>query len=295
VSAYKEVSSSKNIYAVFDNLVSYLTVSSTFIAINAALLSYFSFMVYNINPNPSLLFAAFLMTFTIYNLNKLTDIKEDSINLPERAGFIGRNKKLIAYAIVISYVAALFLSFIQDRLAIFVILFPMLIGVVYSIRISRFRLKDIVGIKNIVIALSWAVAGSFLPLAVSSRNSTQIMSTFYFFFIRVFIGSIAFDIRDIEGDRESGVRTIPVVFGRERTKNLLLVLNSTLIPWLLISYLSGFFHRYLFVFIFSILYGYCYIQHFCKEGLKIGRSLDLLVDGEWIPVVIFARLCPYVI
>jgi len=187
---------------------------------------------------------------------QLTDIKEDSINLPERAGFIGRNKKLIAYAIVISYVAALFLSFIQDRLAIFVILFPMLIGVVYS---------------------------------------TQTMSTFYFFFIRVFIGSIAFDIRDIEGDRESGVRTIPVVFGRERTKNLLLVLNSTLIPWLLISYLSGFFHRYLFVFIFSILYGYCYIQHFCKEGLKIGRSLDLLVDGEWIPVVIFARLCPYVI
>ena len=95
MSAYKEVSSSKNIYAVFDNLVSYLTVSSTFIAINAALLSYFSFMVYNINPNPSLLFAAFLMTFTIYNLNKLTDIKEDSINLPERAGFIGRNMSLL--------------------------------------------------------------------------------------------------------------------------------------------------------------------------------------------------------
>ena len=130
MSAYKEVSSSKNIYAVFDNFVSYLTVSSTFIAINAALLSYFSFMVYDINPNPSLLFAAFLMTFTIYNLNKLTDIREDSINLPERAGFISRNKKLIAYAIVISYIAALSLSFLQDRLAIFVILFPMLIGVV---------------------------------------------------------------------------------------------------------------------------------------------------------------------
>jgi len=31
--------------------------------------------------------------------------------------------------------------------------------------------------------------------------STHIMSTLYFFFIRVFIGSIAFDIRDIEGDR----------------------------------------------------------------------------------------------
>ncbi len=101
------------------------------------------------------------------------------------------------------------------------------------------------------------------------------------------MGSITFDVRDIEGDRTSGVRTIPVVFGRQKTKNLLLILNSTLIPWLAFSYLSGFFHHYLFVLIFAIAYGYWYILHFCKLE-KIGESLDVLVDGEWIPVVILA-------
>jgi 4-hydroxybenzoate polyprenyltransferase len=94
--------------------------------------------------------------------------------------------------------------------------------------------------------------------------------------------------RDIEGDRTSGVRTIPVVFGRHKTKNLLLILNSTLIPWLAFSYRSGFFHQYLLVLILAIAYGYWYILHFCREGLKIGKSLDLLVDGEWIPVVILS-------
>lgn len=163
-------------------------------------------------------------------------------------------------------------------------------GAFYSIKISNFRLKDIVGIKNITIALSWAVIGTFLPLAVSFHSFILISLIFYFFFIRVFIGSIVFDVRDIEGDRISGVRTIPVAFGEHKTKIFLLILNSTLIPWLAFSYLAGFFHKYTVVLIFAIAYGYWHIMYFCKEGTKIGKSLDLLVDGEWIPIVIFALI-----
>jgi len=118
---------------------------------------------------------------------------------------------------------------------------------------------------------------------------------FYFFFLKSFINAVLFDIRDIEGDGMSGVRTIPVVFGRQKTKNLLLILNSTLILWLAFSYLAGLFHQYLFVLIFAIVYGYGYILHFCKEGIKIGKSLDLLVDGEWIPVVILCLVMQFVL
>ncbi len=110
------------------------------------------------------------------------------------------------------------------------------------------------------------------------------------FFIKSYINSIIFDVRDIEGDKMNNVRTIPVILGLQKTKNLLLTLNSTLIPWLIFSYFQGFFHRYLQVLIFSIFYGYWYILHFCKEGIKIGKSLDLLVDGEWIPIAILALI-----
>ena len=276
----------RDIYILFDKFISFLTISSLFIAINAALLVCYSFLIYNINVDFSLLLAAFFLTFTVYNLNKLSDIKEDSINLPERARFISKNKKFITYVTIISYLAALSLSFLQNFLATFVILFPFCIGLIYSIKLSNFRLKDILAVKNIVVALPWAVMGTFLPLAVLYTVLTKIMLIFYFFFIRLFINTVLFDVRDIEGDRMSGVRTIPVVFGRQKTKTLLFSLNSTLIPWLVFSYLAGFFHQYLFVLIFAIAYGYGYIIHFCKEGLIIGKSLDLLVDGEWIPVIL---------
>jgi 4-hydroxybenzoate polyprenyltransferase len=91
----------------------------------------------------------------------------------------------------------------------------------------------------------------------------------------------------------NGIRTLPVFLGRNKTKNLLLFLNTILIFWLIFSYSQGFFHQYLFVLIFAILYGFWYILHFCREGLKIGKSLDLLVDGEFIIIAILALFIPF--
>ncbi|MDD2666747.1 MAG: UbiA family prenyltransferase [Methanocellales archaeon] len=278
----------KSIRSLFDKFLSFLSVSSLFIAIIAFLLPYFSFLLYEVQISFKLLIASFLVSFATYNINKLTDIEEDAVNVPERAGFIAKNKRLVIWATVASFIVALSLSFLQNPLSIFIILFPFFMGVIYSIKISNFRLKDIMGIKNIVVALSWAVLGAFIPLAVSFRDYLLISLIFYFFFIKCFINTVVFDVRDIEGDRMSGVKTIPVFFGRSNSKNLLLGLNSTLLVWLAFSCFMGFFRQYLVVLIFCIFYGYWYILYFCKDKLKIGTSVDLLVDGEWMIIAMLA-------
>ena len=279
----------KHLHLLFDKFVSFLAISSIFIAINASLVAYFSFLLYEVRVDFNLLLASGLLTFTVYNLDKLTGIKEDSVNVPERAGFIEKNKNSVILATITAYIIALSLSFLQNHFAISIILFPLFIGVMYSIKISSFRLKDITAVKNIVIALSWSVVGAFLPLAISFCDYFLIFLIFYFFFTKLFINTVLFDVRDIKGDKMNGVKTIPVVFGRKRTKNLLLILNSIFIPWIIYSYLSGYFHIYFIVLVLSIGYGYWYILYFCREE-NTGKSLDLLVDGEWIPVVILAAI-----
>jgi len=275
------------VYLYLSNLVSFLSLSSILIALIGILLPYFTFLLYEIKIDFNLLLSSFLLTFSVYSLDKLSNIKEDSISLPERAGFISNYSKLFTYATVASYIVALTLTLLINTLAFYVILFPLCMGLIYSIKISNFRLKDIPALKNISIAVSWAVVGTFLPLAVSFEFLTLVALIFYFVFIKCFINTVLFDIRDIEGDSANGVRTIPVIFGVNKTKNLLLVLNSTLIAWIMISYSQGFFHQYLFVLMFSIFYGYWYIAYFCRKDIKIGKSLDLLVDGEWIYIAIF--------
>ncbi|MCZ7399381.1 MAG: UbiA family prenyltransferase [Candidatus Methanoperedens sp.] len=280
----------KYLYIIFNKLIAFLMKSSLFIAMTAFLLPYFSFLLYNIRANVNLLIASSLCIFSIYSLNKLSDMKEDLINNPERVGFIEKYKNIIIFAVIASFIASLLISFLQNPFAIIIMLFPFLMGIFYSIKVSNFRLKDIVGIKNFTVAVSWAVIGAFLPLAVYFSDFILISLIFYFFFIRVFLGSIASDVRDIEGDRASGVRTIPVVFGLNKTKIFLLLLNSTLLPWLAFSYFAGYFHGYFLVLVFFIIYGYWYILHFCREGIKIGKTMDLFVDGEWIPTVILALI-----
>ena len=285
----------KHLYSLLDKFISFLTISSLFIAINATLVAYISFLLYGVSVDLGLLLAAFFVTFTVYALNKLTDLKEDAINMPGRAGFIEKNKHCLICAVIASFIAALFISFSKSPFAVFIVLFPFCIGVVYSVKISNFRLKDITGVKNIVVALSWAVMEAFLPLAVSAPTFILTILIFYFIFTKILISATVFDVRDIEGDRLNNVRTIPVVLGREKTKNLLLILNSTLLAWLVLSYLLGFFHRYILVLIFSIIYGYGYIIHFCRDEVKAGKSLELFGDGEWIPVVILCLVMQFVL
>lgn len=173
----------KNVFSLIDNSISFLTISSIFIAIVGFLLPFFSFKLYGTHVNFGLLLASFFLTFTVYNLNKITDAKEDSINLPDRSNFIGKNRRYIIIAVIASLVVALLLSFLENPSAIYIILFPFCIGFVYSIKIRRFRLKDLTGIKSTAVALSWAVIGTFLPLADHSRDYIQIILVFYFFLL----------------------------------------------------------------------------------------------------------------
>jgi 4-hydroxybenzoate polyprenyltransferase len=267
----------------FYNFISFLSISSIIVALVGFFVPYITFALYNIDMNFDLLLASFLIAFSVYSLDKLLNLEEDSISLPQRARFINQHKKLFTYATVAAYAFAIVLSGLKNILALLVILSPLLIGLLYSLKIANMRLKDIPILKNISISASWAIVGTFLPLAVTfEQHLIEITLIFYLCFIKCFINTVIFDVRDIEGDRANKVRTIPVILGLKTTKILLIILNSTLIIWLIICYFGGFFHQYLFILILSVFYSFWYILYFSRKNTEIGKSIDLFVDGEWI-------------
>ena len=164
----------------FDRIFSLLTVSSLFIAITGFSLPFFSFLLYGISVDYSLLFASFFITFAVYSINKLTDIKEDSINLVNRAEFTNKNRHYLIITIILSSFTALYLSLLHSIFAVFVIFFPFFIGLVYSIKVANFRFKDIICIKSITVAVAWAALGTFIPVIVYSFDSLKIALVFFF-------------------------------------------------------------------------------------------------------------------
>jgi 4-hydroxybenzoate polyprenyltransferase len=85
---------------------------------------------------------------------------------------------------------------------------PVFSGVVYS----RWRVKSTL-IKPFFVAYGW----SFVPVIAYSAVTNKISPLFYvfipFFLSLMFLTTTMGDLRDIEGDKDNKVRTLPVVFG----------------------------------------------------------------------------------
>ena len=151
----------------------------------------------------------------IYILNKATDVKEDSINT---AGLPVEQKhfKVVTWAAMAClFLPILFLIQWPSLLTLYVILAA--VGYLYSRPfplIGNTRLKDIFIIKNVVSAACWAAVPAFVP-TLYNENAINMMTFFialnYFTFI--FAVEVVWDIRDIEGDKEAGIKTLPNVFG----------------------------------------------------------------------------------
>lgn len=266
------------------DLISFLMVSSVFISMSGLLKLYFSFLFFGITPKINLLFAAFLVTYGTYSLNKLTDKEEDAVNNPVRSKYIYGNEKFLAILAVASYLTALLLGWFESIFASCILLVPLMTGIIYSASIfSVFgipRLKDVFVVKSLLVALSWTIMVTFLPATWFGWNFAILLYIFFFFFIKSFVNTILFDVRDVKGDAENNVKTIPVVIGIPRTRRLLLAIQSILAIWLVLTF--DLFSKYYLILIISIVYGYAYIFYFCEQKNHKGFSLDILVDGEWI-------------
>ncbi len=245
---------------------------------------YLSFTMLGVVLKPVLLCAMFLIIYSVYSLNRLTDQEEDAVNMPERSAFVQGNERFLLALAIVSYIVAIFLGWLESFFAAIILLVPLVSGILYSMNVFSIfgipRLKDIFLVKSLVVASSWVVCAAFLPALYLEGDFDKLWFIFPFFFIKMFINTVLFDVRDVEGDILNNVKTIPVTIGVPRTRQMLLILQTSLAIWL--ALFSNLFSEYYLILIISIVYGYLYIMYFCGERRYNELSRDVLVDGEWI-------------
>jgi 4-hydroxybenzoate polyprenyltransferase len=279
----------KSYISKLDTAFSFLTISSVFAGLTIACLLAVSFFLQGFYSFQAVL-ACFFLAVAVYNLNKLTDLQEDSVNVPERVRFVKRYYNYIITSVVVSFCASIVCAFLCNPYSISAVVLGFCIGALYSARLFGVRLKEIPLVKNVTVAGTCVVGAVLVPLAVHLSSLIAISLVAYFVFFTAFINTVLFDVRDLEGDQRSGTTTIPVSLGLNKTRGLLLVLNSTFVPWLLISSLQGLFHNFLTLLACTTVYGYGCILHFCKKDAKIRKTVDALVEGEWIVVALLVVL-----
>ncbi|MCQ4331911.1 UbiA family prenyltransferase [Natronomonas sp. F2-12] len=199
---------------VFRSVAAFLVHSNLFISVAATGVALSTTLLAGHSPEFLPLFIVFAATLFVYSLNRLTDIEEDVRNVPSRAAFIGRYGRLFFLAGVSLYLLAVGGAFVLGLPGAPFLVLPVVVAALYSL----FRVKQLLLVKNLIVGLSWGI----IPLGVGFYYGAVfvpgILVPFGFFSVMLTVAAAVFDIKDIEGDRAGGIRTVPIVFGPKATR-----------------------------------------------------------------------------
>lgn len=229
----------------------------------------------------------FLVTYAVYNIDRKADEEEDSINHSERYMFTSKYAKFLFLSSVLAYLLAFVIAGFYGWKAVIITSIPLVSGLLYSFawlpKGFRYRrLKEIPSVKNLVIAFAWAFTPGLLPaLIYGVPYEIAAFIALCYFFLLVFINTVVFDMRDIEGDSLSGIDTIPVLMGAEKTRMMLIGLTIIFGAGMFFLGISSLSIPAIVVLVVGILYALAYVLFSDRIG-QTNAICDIMADGQFI-------------
>lgn len=186
--------------------------------------------------------AVALVTFAVYNANNLTDLEEDAVNRPRCVAFVRRYRRAILGLCVLAIVAAVVLAGVHGgAFGVAVVSVPVIASVLYSVPIlpgpGADRLKDVFAVNTLLVAGSWGVTVTLLPVAVADATvgTTPILVVATVLVLKTIVSVEVFNVRDVAGDRASGVSTLPASLGVPATRHVLLTLDVVVLATVVLA------------------------------------------------------------
>ncbi len=262
--------------AVIVAALAFLVHSNLLISTAATGVALSTMLLVELPPDPLALFIVFAATLFVYSLNRLTDIDEDRENVPGRADFTDRyGRALFAVGVGLYLVAvggAVALGLPGSPL----LALPAVVAALYSL----FRVKQLLFVKNLIVGLSWGI----IPLGVGVYYGTGpiagIVFLSAFFTVMLTVAAAVFDIKDIEGDSEEGIRTAPIVFGVRETRMGAVAVTAAVSLGVVAAVASGVLPPRFLVLLGFLGYVAAYIPFATRDRGSL--FYGLVIDGEHV-------------
>jgi len=265
-----------------ENATFELLKSSILVAFSGALRIHLAYLLLHIQSSILTCIAGGLIIYTVYTLDRALESEEDTVN---RTELKGSNKKVGLSVSLLAFMIGTYILAKEGMLALAFV--PLITGYLYSkgIKIGKFalKLKGGLGMKNIVVGLTWGVFIAGLA-GSGCGNLTPIVLVFIFFGVKLFINSAIYDFKDVKGDTLAGIKTLPVSLGIQKTRNLLFAIHLLSHMALGISLIHGVLAFEPLVIVYSFICGLICIQNLTASEEEKLSSQELertvLVDGE---------------
>lgn len=230
------------------------------------------------------------VVFAGYTFDRLAGMRGDAdlINQPLRHQYFRRYGRLnLAMAAVALGFVFVLCALRSAALAGFLIALPVVLSALYSFGWKRFfpqarftRLKDITFVKTLLVGPLWGVVVVLSPAwYLDLPFTSNLLWVYGYISWRVMFSSVIFDLADLEGDRQAGTRSLPVVWGPQNTMRALVIANALSVGWVAqMNWLpwpvqAAFYAGILFA--FGCLYGF-------NRMRNRRQFINLVVGGEFL-------------
>jgi 4-hydroxybenzoate polyprenyltransferase len=287
----------------------FLLFSNIFMALCAVAQGLVTFSLIGAKPIPAVLWLLFTSTLGIYNFSIIiTKPANPEQSQYERVRWFFRHYRLMVTLTIVSLLSLAPLFFLLSIESRILLVFLAIVSFAYSIPLftmgeHKFGLRNIPGLKQFLITLVWTMSTVLLPIMeghhlqltnISLRDTTILIAKR---FLLIAALTVPFDIRDLFDDRQSGLKTVPVVWGEKNAYLFCQVLLAGYVVLLFLFRGNGFTPDFWALTLTVVLAGWLifkstwqkneYYYFFYLDGILILQYLMLLLFN-WASGLIFS-------
>lgn len=159
--------------------------------------------------------------YALYLFDRAYDAHLDSLNNNKESLKGKYRNTLLYFSISIVFIPILILIHYKKPIIPYLFFIP--ITFLYNLRIfpNNKAIKHFTFLKNFYSAiLIWPLPIAVMVKYYAGMNNylIEIMYWYWSFIVFVFMGEVIWDMRDVDGDRQENINTIPVVYGLKKTR-----------------------------------------------------------------------------
>ena len=228
------------------------------------------------------LISAYLLTLISLLYNRYKEQEIDFLTNPERTKSLKNYFKNILPITVITFIIITFLLIRNGAITSFIFLILLIVIIFLYTKFLKNLTNRIIGFKNIIFSLITSSLLIFTAFYYSHKFlSFSFLIIFIFCFLRMMINTIFLDIKDRESDKKIRLKTLPIIFGYEKTILILKIISLSSGLLLLLGIFFNFIPIYSLMLLIVIPYSFYYFKKSeKKENFYLVNYI--LADGEFI-------------
>lgn len=224
---------------------------------------------------------------SVYLFDRLKDVRFDARANERRSAFLQKKIKFYYVAVVFYFIATCLIPLLNHK-----VLFEIVFLSVFALSLAYSKLfkpitKKIVGFKSIFVSIVWSLIPVFYVFYFNLPFTFGLLLIIAFMLMREWVNTWFCDIKDIEIDKEHGLKTFAGMFSGKVFSFILIIINLISVVPIIFGIIYGLIPPISYFLLFSVVYALCYLAISKYNRINQELMFSIIPDTEPVLYAVF--------